>query len=232
MARRKSKKPPVVQEDREQDLLFQEVSDELKQEKFAELWKAYGKYLIGGVAAIVIAVAGWRYWQTQEISAREASGERFAGALRLVQAGKTKEAAAAFGTIAKDGSRGYASLARLHEAALRAERGDRDGAIRIYQALAEAGDAKVDLRNLALILWAFHSVDTAEPAQMTERLRPLTEATSPWRFSALEVTALLAQRAGKHKKAREIFDRLAKDAAAPATTRARAREMLSILGGG
>ncbi len=78
-------------------------------------------------------------------------------------------------------------------------------------------------------------VDADEPVpvdiELSERLAPLTAEDNPWRYSALELTALLSGRTGDKERERDIFTRLFEDPGAPAGIRARASEMLKILGG-
>ncbi len=85
-------------------------------------------------------------------------------------------------------------------------------------------------RDLALLLSVMHQMEAAGPAELIERLAPLTATDNPWRHSALEATAVLAFRSGARARAREIFTRLADDATTPRGMRARAAEMLAILG--
>ena len=66
---------------------------------------------------------------------------------------------------------------------------------------------------------------------MTKRLQPLTEPGNPWRYSALEITAVLAHRSGDKAKAQEILTGLADDLDAPQALRQRATEMLAALKG-
>jgi len=59
----------------------------------------------------------------------------------------------------------------------------------------------------------------------------LINGTSPWRYSAKELSALLAQKSGNKDKARKLFQEIADDATAPSGIRARAAELTAILGG-
>ena len=104
------------------------------------------------------------------------------------------------------------------------------GAVEIYDGIA--GDSATDelYRDLAVLLAVMHQLDTGEPGALTAVLEPLTADDNPWRYSALEFTGLLAERAGDRPRAREIFTRLGDDPEAPAGLRARARELLSFLG--
>ncbi len=101
-----------------------------------------------------------------------------------------------------------------------------------YDSLAGDSSAGETYRDLAVLLSVQHQLDSGDPDGLMARLAPLTAEDNPWRYSALELTALLANRAGDRARAREIFTRLGDDAGAPQGLRARAREMLIYLGGG
>lgn len=215
----------------EDDILFREIEEDLRQDKFQKLWKAYGKYALSGAVVLVLGVAGFKGWQSYDMSAREALGVRFQSAADLVTAGKTDQALKTFSEIAKNGG-GYQMLARFNQARIYARQGDAAGAAAAYRTLA--GDGAVDYlyRDLAVILGAYQELNDpgADLPALARRLEPLTAEISPWRYSAREISALLARRSGDRAKAKELFQGLANDAWAPQGVRARAQEMLSIIG--
>lgn len=210
--------------------IFKEVDEDLRRERYLKLWRKYGKYVIAGVVAIVVATAASVAWQEYRKSQMLEQSTRFAQALDLAQEGRTAEAAAAFASLAADASADFTALARLQEAALKAKSGDVAGAVQIYDRLANDNGVDRAFRDLAVILGALHTVDTADPAALVERLAPLTAENSPWRHSALELTALAAERLGDRTRAGEIFARLAGDPEAPLALRMRAAEMLAAFG--
>lgn len=217
--------------DREQDSLFREIEEDLRHEQFAKLWKKYGNYVIGAALLLVIGVAGFQAWRAYDLDRRAERSALFANALRAVNDDKLGEANAMFAKLAEGGPGGYAALARLNQAAIKARSGDSAGAAADYVAISQDKDVDADLRNLALILSVLHEADQGDPTALSARIRPLTAAGSPWRHSAKELDALLAQRMGDKQRAIQMFRELADDATAPAGVRARAAEMSAILGG-
>ncbi len=215
----------------EDDLLFREIDEELRQDAFQKLWQAYGKYVFTGAVVLVLGVAGFKGWQSYDISAREALGARFQSAADLVTAGNTDEALKTFSEIANDGG-GYQMLARFNQARIYARQGDSAGAAAAYRALA--GDGAIDslYRDVAVILGAYQELNDpgADLPGLAKRLEALRAETSPWRYSAREISGLLARRSGNRAQAKELFQGLANDPRAPQGVRARAQEMLSIIG--
>ena len=216
--------------DQVQDNLLREIDEELRQEKYSKLWKRYGSYIIAVAVIIVGGVAGYQGWRNWDIKSRMEQSDRFEAALEVQRAGDLEAARNAFVELSDDAGAGYATLARFHETAILAKNGDRNAAIESYEQISEDTSVTEDFRNLAIILGAMLELDSADPAQLTARLEPLADAKNPWRFSALEITGLLALRAGDTEKARKIFTQLSDDATAPQGIRGRAAEMLASLG--
>jgi hypothetical protein len=216
--------------DQAQDSLLREIDEELRQEHYSKLWKKYGNYVIAVAVILIAGVAGYQGWQAWDIKSRMEQSDQFQAAMTLKGDGDLEASRNAFAELAADGGAGYATLARFQEAAILDSSGDRPGAIAAYRELSADDGVAENYRNLALVLGAYLEVDDADTAALSERLAPLTAADQPWRFSALEITAMAAQRSGDSAKAREIFERLTNDAAAPNGVRSRAAEMLAVLG--
>ncbi len=216
----------------EEDLLFKEIDEELRQDQATKLWQAYGKHVIAASILLVVAVAGFQGWKAYDISTREADGERFSKAQAMVQTGQRESVLKAFADIAADGRAGYILLARFQQARLLARAGDATGAAAAYRALSEEGGIDPIYRDLAVILGGLQELNAAgaDLAALESRLEPLMAETSPWRFSAREIKGLLARRSGDAAGARKLFQGLATDPRAPQGVHARAQEMLSILG--
>ena len=70
-----------------------------------------------------------------------------------------------------------------------------------------------------------------QPDNLTSRLAKLTAADNPWRYSALELSALAQLRAGDTAAARETLASLVDDPRTPPDLGRRAAELLSALGG-
>ena len=217
--------------DRETDSLFKEIDEELRQERFAKLWKAYGNYVIGAAILFVVAVAGYQAWHTYDLERRAEQSALFSTALRAVTEDKPGEAVAMLNKLAETGSTGYAALARLDLAAVKGHTGNSPEAAAGFLKLAEDKSIDANLRNIALLLSVLHEADQGDPKVLSDRLAPLTAAASPWRHSAKELSAVLAQRMGDQPRATRLSRELADDATAPAGVRARAAEMSAILGG-
>lgn len=192
------------------------------------LWRRYGRYATAAILAVVLATVGYIGWQKYSESRQAARAQAFSDAIALIGDADPAKATAAFQQLAQGGD-GFAALARFRTAALQIEAKDDAGAVATYDAIAADGAMPQPFRDAAALLAALRLVDTADPAEINRRLEPMTAAPNPWRFSALELTALSAQRAGDFTKARTIYTLLADDLETPTGLRGRAAEMLVAL---
>ncbi len=216
----------------EDDILFEEIDDELRHDQANKLWQAYGQYVIALCVAIVVGVGGYQAWRHYDLTTRQAAGERFAAAMTLAAENKTEDSYRALSDIAADGTEGYKVLARFGQARLMAQKNDTHGAAAAYQSLAGDGSLDSLYRDMAVVLGALVelNIPNTDWAGLVDRLAPLSAEASPWRYSAREISALIAQKTGANSKARDLFKGLSADRLAPEGVRARAQEMLSILG--
>jgi hypothetical protein len=212
--------------------IFREIDEELRQEKFEKLWRHHGKLVIVAGVVVLLAVAGFKGWEQYQTSLRIADGARFATAKSLLQSGKSEDARALFDALGRESQTTYGDLSRFHSAALRAKGGEMAGAAEDYAKIATDSDISEPFRDLAVILGALNAMNgpSATLAAVTANLRSLSEAGNPWRHSALEIMALIAQKSGDIKTARDYFQRLVDDAEAVSGVRGRASQMLAIIG--
>lgn len=213
--------------------IFREIDEELRQERLERLWKAYGKYVVAALVAVVLVYGGMRGWQEYRIKQREAESAQFAAAANLAAEGKDQDAAALFAALAEKAGDSYGALARFHEAALKAKAGERAGAVAVYEGLAGDGGVSKPLRDAARLLGVMHAMDAADadPKALTEKLDPLIAERGAWRATAAELAGLLELKAGDPAKARERFKSIADDPDAPPNARARAAEILAMING-
>lgn len=214
------------------DNFIQELEDDLRRDRHMALWNKYGRYVVAVALVIVIgaaAMVAWRHYRTGE---RTKDSLAYNAALLLANQGQgvaSDAALPALRAIAPSSSDSYATLARLQEAALLTRAGKTEEAVAVYDALSGNRDVDPLFRDLAVLLRVLVTFDKEDPEALGSRLAPLTQS-SAWRYTALELTALLAQRSGDTAKARDIYATLADDPNTPRQLRGRAAEMLAGLG--
>lgn len=213
------------------DEFIREVDEAVRQDRWLQLGRRYGTYIIGGALAIVLGTAagvGWREWQE---SARVAEAERYAEAVALLRRERPEQAAQAFEQLAGESDSGFGILARLRAAAAVGTAGDPQARAAQLRELAENDDVPELYRELSRLFLLQEEMSEMDAGQAIERLQPLTEQGNAWRHSALELLALAQMSAGETIAARETLGMLVADASTPAGIGRRAVELLDALGG-
>ena len=208
--------------------IFREVDEDLRREHANQIWRKYNGLFLALAVLVVAAVVGWRLFETRRISAEEAAGARYEAASALARQGKPDEAAAAFAAIAQTGPAGYAVLARLRAAALRAAT-DKVGAVTAYDGIVNDGGAPALVRDAARLRAALLRVDEADLAEIRKRLASLLVSGGPFRNSAREIEALAAFRTGDYTAAGQALDAIVTDNGAAPDMRARAEALQGLV---
>ena len=210
--------------------IFREVEEDIRRERFEQIWKQYGDYIIAAVALIIIAIVGYELWQRYEENQRLKASETFIAAQDLADTGNMSLATAAFTVVAKDAPNGYAKMARLSQAGTLLVTGQRAEAVMIYKSVASEDSGVIGA--IARIRAGWVLATEGPRADLESLLAPLTDPTSPWRFAAREIFAYADYHAGNHAKSQAEFQSLADDKAASEAMRSRAMAMANFLKNG
>lgn len=217
--------------------IFDELHEDLRAERTRALAIRYGALGAVLLAAVLLGVGGYEAWQWNQRRSAMAAATPFIAAMAMADALPTsgpaparKPAADAFAQVAATAPNGYATLARLREAALQADAGQLDAALRLWDQVAADGSADPLLRNLADLLWVEHQIDAGDPVALASRLQGLDVAGNAWRPLAQEARALVALRQGDRAGAVRILRSLTDDGSVSEAVRGRATGMLTVMG--
>jgi hypothetical protein len=213
------------------DEFIREVDEEYRRDQIAQIWKRYNGVIIGVVILIVAAVGGWRYWEHMQETQAQAAAFRYDDALRLSREDKGKEAEATLEGLAKEGSAGYALLARFRLAAELGQDNPENGAS-AYDALANDGNVAPLWQDLARLRAAWLRLDNGDPAKIRPALERLATPANAWRHSARELLGLSGLKAGDMDYAGRWFDQIAADRDTPAGLKQRLAVYTALVAGG
>ena len=211
--------------------IFREVDEDVRRDKAAEFWKKYQNYIMAAVALIVLATAGWRFYDYRRLQAAQAAGAQFEQALDLDRTGKTTEAGDALAKIAAEGPNGYRMIARLSEAALQAKK-DPAGAIAAYDALAQDASIGPLFQETAQLRAALLRLDAGQIDKAKPALEALAAPTGAYRHTAREMLGVAALAAQDYEGAGKWLDMVVADPDAPQSVRRNAELLLGLVGSG
>ena len=203
--------------------IFDEINEELKQDRMTALWQRYGKYVIAFVVAIVAGVSltqGYSYY-SQKRDAR--SADVFFNAILSDDVGGALEA------VTEELSDGYVLLAEFRFAAALAENGQAAESEQHYLSIAARDDIQQIYSDIALLLSVMQAPLSTQVSALETRLDPLISSASPLKGLALEQAAALDVRRGNREAAIEKLNELVALTDIPASLRQRASQILTVL---
>lgn len=204
--------------------IFQEVDEAVHQDQAMRWWKRFSPFVYTGVAALVLGVAGYEFWQWQSSKKHQAEAEAFYVAKTALSENDYALAAALFEDIASSES-SYAELSAnmLAEVRLSAQ-GDKASAI---AALKQGADGEGPFAQLARLKAGYLMADDVDIAELESWLAPLTnDQSSPYAFLAEEAIASRAFSLGDLDTARTKFNSISLALDVPSAVRMRAERAL------
>jgi hypothetical protein len=211
--------------------IFREVDEDVRRDKAAEFWKKYQNYIIAGAALIVLAAAGWRFYENRGLEAAQAAGAQFEQVLELDHAGKAAEASTALTKIAAEAPSGYRLLAHLSQAALKAKT-DPSGAIASYDGLAQDASIGPLFQETARLRAALLRLDAGQTDQAKTAFEALAAPTGAYRHTAREMLGAIALDAQDYEGAGKWLDMLVTDPETPRGARENAELLLGLVSSG
>ncbi|GLR67993.1 hypothetical protein GCM10010909_26740 [Acidocella aquatica] len=218
--------------------IFDEVSEDLRNERAVALAKRYGGLLLLAMLAVLAGV-GWQqfhaWYQQQQNNKAATAYLALTKPLDDAGTGLTSDQALAgaksLTDFAAGAPEGYRTLADLRAAALYANAGQATQAEGLWNNVADDGSADPLLRGLANLLWAQHALGNAPDGDVLARLQPLTADTNAYHGLARETQALVYLHEGKNDLAKALLAQIAADPGSPDGVRNRAEGLLAKLNG-
>lgn len=207
------------------DSFIREVDEDLRQKQLLNLWKTYGKFVIGIAVGIVLIVAGRAIYNNVAEGKYMEQAEAFSNALKL----ENGKISAALDPIIASDIDGYEIIATFKKAELAITDGNEAEAVKILDQFSEQSGVDQIYKDMAKIQAAFLMLDTASLDEMRGRLALLQEGDSGFQYLAEEILALAELKAGETEAAKTRFQALTENLEASAAIKSRAGQYLSVI---
>lgn len=213
--------------------LLQEVDEAVRKDRLDTIMQRYGRWIIGGVLAALLAFGGYLYWSHRQDVARGEQAEELIAAFEKLGTNQPRAAAAALEKLATGSDPAYRAVAVMQQANIKAQAGDLKAAAALMAKVA--ADTKLDpaLRDLALIRQTAFEYDSLKPAAVIVRMKPLVDAKDPassWFASAAELSATAHYQLGQYDQAGALYGRIARLPDVAKSLQSRSVQMAGMLG--
>jgi len=210
--------------------VFQEVDEELREEKYKRIWRKFRYYVIGGLILFILGIAANAFWKDYNLKEVNDRSERFFTAIEMAQEDKVNAITLLeeFANQEEKNSEYNVLIARFTEAAIRRAEKDYNGALVIYQSLEDNNISNFyeDYAKLSSVEMLI-ALNNKKDAKLI--LDDLITNTSDLKYIAMEYLGYLEIDEGNYSKARTIFTNIADEASSSVNMKNRSREILSIL---
>jgi len=211
--------------------LFEEVEEQLRSERYRALAVKAAPWVLGLLAAVLIAVFGVWGWQKYRTQQAAKASEEYSAGLDALNAGHRDQAVTLLTQASAAPSRAYKTLALMQLGGLKLADGKVPDAVKLFDEAASAAPDDV-LGDAARLKSAFALLDTAPLKDLEARLTPLTQDGHPYRVQAREALGFAKLQAGDMAGARTQFVVINQSLDAPDGARERAKAVMDLIDSG
>lgn len=209
------------------DAFINEVSEEVKNDNFKELWNRYGLLIIAIVAVAVCGAVSFERIKSWRLQHNQMTTETYMDAAHKQD--NPEAMIAALQKINQSDHGIYGDFARLQIANVLFEQQKDEEAMAMLEALTKDPQVNTEVRQIALVKYATYKVDVMSKQELTNLLQPVLDANNSWTPLANDLLAMAAIREGDLQTAREIYTKLLTVKDLPDSFKSKIQEMMSSL---
>lgn len=214
-----------LQETLVSDEFIREVDEDIRQRQINDLWKKYGKFVVGIAVGVVAIVAGRAIYTSVIESKYSEQASLYSQAISMNDA----EISSALDPLLNSDVEAYEILATFKKAEIAISNDDRAEAITILDQFAASSSVAKVYKDMATIQAALLELDTASVDQIRSRLSLILNSDSKYQYFAAEIMALSELRAGDSGAAKSRLEALINDENASGSIKTRAEQYLSVI---
>ncbi|MFM5922898.1 MAG: tetratricopeptide repeat protein [Novosphingobium sp.] len=221
---------PGSREAAQADGFLREVDEALREEEMVNSFKRFAKPVGGVIAAGLLALGGYLWWEHSQNAAAGELSARAALAVERLEAGEVDAANTDFAALAKEDNDAIRAMALMQMATIAAKQGKNDAAAKQFAAIAADAKLPQPYRDLATVREVSLKFDAMKPEDVIARLKPLAVPGNAFFGSAGELLGMAYLDQGKPDLAGALFAQIGQDKKVPASLRARMRQLAGGLG--
>jgi len=185
---------------------FEEVDEEVRNERFKELVNKYGGYILAILIVALSFAVGYEKIAQWRISKSEQKNVQYVQALS--PAPDYESNIAALENIVATEKGLYRDMAYLQIASLLLENGKQEKGLEVLQNIYQDDTVMDKVREIAAVKLATYKVDTASYQEIETLLNPIVVKTGAWAPMAKELLAMSAIQNKDMEKAKSIYQEL------------------------
>ena len=187
--------------------IFDEVSEELKQDQLIQFWKKYSKYFISIALVLIISFLGYFFYNQWKQKMLENSSSQYFSAIKKLENKEFESSLEDFSKGVNENNRGYKILSLFGLAEANFKLGKINEMILNYETIYNNQDIDIYYRDLARLLTVMKN-NTRPFDEQVNILQPILNSPSKLQLLASELKILLMINFNKIDDAKKSIDQL------------------------
>lgn len=189
--------------------IFDEVSEELKQDQLKQIWNNYSKYIISVAFILFISVLGYFFYDKWKLEKKEVSSSQFFSGIEKLEKKEFLSSIEIFSKNVDQAHQGYKTLSLFGIAEANFKIGKVDEMVLNYKSIYENQNIDVYYRDLARLLSVMK--DNVSSFEIQKKiLEPILNSPSKLQLLAAELEIMLLIRFNKIDEAKLSISKLLK----------------------
>lgn len=206
---------------------FEEVDEEVRNEKFKELINKYGGYILTFVILVLAFAVGYEKIGEWRINKAEQTNARY---VQAVSASSDYENnIAELEGIVQTETGLYKDIARLQIANILLDNNQTDKALTVLAQINDDVSASEKIREIAAVKLATYKIDSSSYSEIEKILAPIVQKGGAWAPMAKELLAMSAIQNKDMAKAKTIYEELLANGNISEEFKARVNDMLASI---
>lgn len=210
--------------------VFQEVDEDIRQERYKTIWKRYRYYFISIIMVLIIAVATNAFLRHQNFKKVNERSEKFFNAISISNS-NSDEALKLLNEFSKTelkSSQYNVVLSLFIEAAINREKQDFSAALNVYSQIAKMENIDIFYIDYANLCAAETLISSGDIEAAIIMLEMLIKNNSPLLLIAKEYLGYVEISKGNYEKSKILFEEIYEDASSSQEMINRVKEVLSV----
>ena len=187
--------------------IFDEVSEELKQDQLIQFWKKYSKFFISIALVLIISFLGYFFYNQWKQKMLENSSSQYFSAIKKLENKEFESSLEDFSKGVNENNRGYKILSLFGLAEANFKLGKINEMILNYETIYNNQDIDIYYRDLARLLTVMKN-NTRPFDEQINILQPILNSPSKLQLLASELKILLMIKFNKIDDAKQSIDQL------------------------
>ena len=210
--------------------VFQEVDEDIRQERYKTIWKRYRYYFISIIMVLIIAVATNAFLRHQNFKKVNERSDKFFNAVSISNS-NSDEALKLLNEFSKTelkSSQYNVILSLFIEAAINREKQDFSAALNVYSQIAKMENIDIFYIDYANLCAAETLISSGDIEAAIVMLEMLIKNNSPLLLIAKEYLGYVEISKGNYEKSKILFEEIYEDASSSQEMINRVKEVLSV----